>query len=189
MSVVIGLVGEKGSGKGTFARLFAEAAPDKKNVAMRFSDILRETLDIWHIPTTRTNLQKLAVVMDEALGAGSLSNAIYERVIGMHADIVILDGVRWETDVALIRRFSKNLLIYVTASPEMRYRRTLVRGENAGERETSFEQFMQEELAANETGIPRIGADADCVIRNQGTVEEYKSAIVECCRTRTAPLF
>lgn len=175
--IVIGLVGEKGSGKGTFATYLAEIIKPKRLASVRFSDLLYETLGAWHISPTRTNLQKIAVVMDGAYGVGTLSHAIHERVSKLDADIVVIDGVRWETDVALVRRFPKNMLVYITASPRIRYERTIARAEKADEANTSFEQFMQEEQAANETSIPKFGATADYTIRNEGTMEEYKDAI------------
>lgn len=189
MDIVIGLVGEKGGGKGTFAAHLAECAGGRKVVSTRFSDLLRETLDLWHISPSRANLQKIAVVMDDGFGAGTLSNAIYERVTNINADITVIDGVRWETDAALIRRFENNLLIYITANPQSRFARTVARAEKAGERETSFEQFMQEEQAANELLIPKIGARADGVINNEGTIEEYKKEIADFYQSRIATHF
>ncbi|MBI4067862.1 hypothetical protein HY413_00440 [Candidatus Kaiserbacteria bacterium] len=189
MALVIGLVGEKGGGTGTFATTLADIAKDEKIVAVRFSDLLRETLDLWHIAPTRANLQKMAVVMDDGFGAGTLSNAIYERVAQLKADIVIIDGVRWETDVALIRRFPKNLLVYITASARVRYDRTIARGEKSGESTTSFDQFMREEQATNELLIPKFGAAADHIIKNEGTIAEYKKAVTVCYTDHIAPHF
>jgi uridine kinase len=176
-NIVIGLVGEKGSGKGTFAAHISEIQPEKRIISLRFSDLLRETLDLWHIPSTRMNLQKIVVIMEETFGTGLLSNAIYERISKLDADIVIVDGVRWKTDVSLIRRFKNNFLVYVTASPQIRYRRTVARAEKDGESDASFEQFEREEQAKNELLIPKIGADADYTIKNEGTVEEFRVAI------------
>lgn len=179
--LVIGLVGEKGSGKGTFAARVADIAKDKCVVAMRFSDLLRETLDAWSIPTTRRNLQLLAEVFENSFGMGTLSHAVYEGVMKIDADVVILDGVRWETDAKLIRSFPQNKLLYITAPPAVRYERSILRGENVGEKKTTLEQFMEEEQAVNEILIPRIGATADHVIRNDGTMGAYNAAIDAFC--------
>lgn len=182
MPFVIGLVGEKGSGKGTFAAFFEDAAEERRVVSHRFSSLLAKTLDDWSIQRTRANLQTLAVVMDQGFGVGTLSNAVFNVVSKADADIVVLDGVRWDTDMGLIRRFPKNLLIYITANTRLRYERTLSRGEKADEASVSFEQFLEEEQAANELGIPRIGALSDDIIKNEGTIEDLREAAIRCYR-------
>ena len=177
---VIGLVGEKGSGKGAFAKILEEVAKPKQVVPVRTSGLVRETLDMWHIQPTRVHLQKLAVIMDQTYGVGTLAEATYQRAIKVEADIIIIESIRWDADVALIRRFPKNVLVYITAPPAVRHVSTISRGEKMGESETTFEQFMEEEKAENEIHIPRIGALADYTIRNEGTIEQYKKAITDC---------
>lgn len=179
MKLVIGLVGEKGSGKETFTRLLKEVVPDKKIAHIRFSDILRETLVAWDLPTTRENLQKIAVVMKNGFGPGTLSHAVYQKVSSFNADIVLLDGVRWESDEQLIRKFDKNLMIYITADLMLRYERLKIRKEKADEEDTSFEQFMREEKAENELLIPIIGKRANIKIENNSSLVEFKQKISE----------
>jgi dephospho-CoA kinase len=173
--LVIGLVGEKGGGKGTFAELLAAHAPNGTRVIrVRFSDILRETLDLWHFPPSRANLQNLSKMMDAEFGNGTLAHAMGHRIANLKADIVILDGVRWEADRLLIRSFPQNLLIYVTADSRMRYERLRARGEKSGEAAATFEQFLEEEGAIAERAIPAIAATADVRIVNEGSVEEFR---------------
>lgn len=172
---VIGLVGEKGSGKGTFAELLATSAPTGSRVVrVRFSDILRETLDCWHLPPSRANLQNLSRVMNAEFGNGTLAHAMGHRIANTKANLVVLDGVRWEADRLLIRSLPQNLLIYVTASPRVRYERLRARGEKAGESTTTFEQFLAEEGAVAERAIPAIAATADVRIVNEGPLERLK---------------
>ncbi|MBI4434595.1 hypothetical protein HY635_02150, partial [Candidatus Uhrbacteria bacterium] len=160
--VVVGLVGEKGGGKGTAVRLIGDALPTgTRCVGVRFSDLLRETLDLWHLPHTRANLQNLSKMMDAEFGNGTLAHAMGHRIARIAADVVVLDGVRWEADRLLIRSFANNLLIYITASTRTRYDRLCARRENAKEHETSYEQFLEEERATSERAIPAIGATAD----------------------------
>lgn len=179
MKLLIGLVGEKGSGKETFGRLFQELLPDKKVDHIRFSDLLKETLNSWDISTTRENLQKLAVVMKDGFGPETLSHAIYEKLLKSGADIVLLDGVRWKSDEELTRRFNNNLMVYITADLMIRYERLKKRKEKEDEEDTSFEQFMKEEKTENELLIPVIGGRADIKIENNGSFEEYKQKISE----------
>ncbi|MBI4142374.1 hypothetical protein HY480_00690 [Candidatus Uhrbacteria bacterium] len=175
--LVIGLVGEKGGGKGTFVDFFrADVAP--MTVAnIRFSDILRETLALWDIPTTRTNLQDLASIMVQRYGTDALAHAMEERIRRTATDVVVLDGIRWEADVALLKRFPNRRLIYITADTPVRFERLRARGENIGDAHAPFTQFLSEERAVTEIAIPRIGAQADLQITNNGSLAEYRSAI------------
>lgn len=173
MKIIIGLVGEKGSGKETFGNFLKELLPKKFIDRIHFSDILIETLDLWDVSKTRGNLQILAQHM-EKFGPGILSRAIKKRVENSKAKIVIIDGIRWESDLKMLRSFPKNLLVYITADLKIRYQRTKIRHEKAFEDAASFEQFFEEEKAKNEILIPKIGKSADRKIINNGSLEEFK---------------
>ncbi len=175
--LIIGLVGEKGSGKETFGNLLQELLPSKKIVRVRSSDVLVETLALWNIEKTRENLQNLAIWMDETFGDGTLSDVVKHRIEELEADIVIFDGIRWMTDVKLINNFPHHLLIYITAPLKIRFERLKKRQEKMYEETTSFEQFIKEEQKKNELLIPKIGEEADIKIVNDETVEKFKELI------------
>jgi dephospho-CoA kinase len=177
VKLIIGLVGEKGSGKETFGIILKELALPLEVSRIRFSDLLKETLNLWDIPITRENLQNLAVLLDKGFGDGTLSHAIFQRISKINADIILLDGVRWETDVAMLNKFPNPLLVYVTADLKVRYERLKNRGEKTGEETTSFEQFLKEEGAENELLIPKIGAVSDAILENNGTLEEFREKV------------
>lgn len=180
--LIIGLVGEKGSGKETFGNFLIEFVQDKKIERVRFSDLLKDTLLLWDIPLTRENLQKLAVLMDNGFGEGILSHAIYQRVSQINADIVILDGVRWKTDEDLIRRFPKNLMVYITAKLKTRFERIKKRNEKVGEAK-NYSQFLKEEKAENELLIPKIGSRADIKIENNGNLRDLSTKAAAFSKT------
>lgn len=182
MKTIIGLVGEKGSGKETFGNFLMETSPKKISGAflrirrIRFSDILNQTLMLWTIPKTRENLQHLAVVMDTGFGTGTLTDSISNKIKRIDADIVILDGVRWETDEMLVRNFPKNYLIYITADADLRFERLKKRSEKKGEAKT-LTQFLKSEKAKNELLIQKIGKRANVRIVNNGTFEDLKKQV------------
>jgi dephospho-CoA kinase len=183
MKMLIGIVGAKGSGKGSFVSLLKEKLPDHHIEALRFSDILHDTLVLWGgVSSTRENLQKLAVMMNQ-MGNGTLSRAMRARVLKSLADIVVLDGVRWESDLAMLRSFPKNMLVYVYTSPRIRFERLKARNEKVGEDTMSWEQFDREENALNEASIPEIGKGADVTVINNGTFSELSTAVDAFVRT------
>lgn len=136
-----------------------------------------ETLQLWSLELTRSNYQQLSIALNKTFGDGTLSRAIYNRVMKQPADIVILDGVRWLSDEKLINSFPKKSLVYVTASSKNRFERLKKRHEKVGEAEKTFEQFIAEEKVETETLIPKIGKRADIKVGNNGSIEDLRKRI------------
>lgn len=175
--IVIGITGEIGSGKDTFSAHLIKIAKEKKIVRMRFSDILKETLDLWNIPLTRHNLQYLAIIMDKQYGKGTLTNAIRHKISSQTADFVILEGVRWLTDVPLIRSFELNYLIYITSEQEIRFKRVKKRAEKVDEKSLTINRFKLEDKEPTEIHISKIGKKADVKIENNKSLKEFLEKI------------
>jgi dephospho-CoA kinase len=179
--MVIGLVGEKGGGKGTFAEIIKQIA--RGGVShLRFSDILLDIAKLLDIPKekiTRGQLQELAQELDRIFGKGTLTKGMQKRIQENKGGLVIVDGIRWATDLEMIGNLPNSILVYVTANPELRWERVRKRKEKAGEGELTFERFMAEEQAENEKYIPEIGKVADVCIENNGTSEEFRQKVEE----------
>ena len=179
--VYVGLVGEKGGGKDTAVKIIGELLPKKKSVQIRFSDVLTDTLNIWALPRTRKNYQKLSPSFRKVYGPHTLSNAVRVRSEAAEADIVFLNGVRWWEDVAMIHALKrgqvKSFIVNVTAPVRVRYERMKKRGEKVGEKKTTFRQFMKEEKAYTEIFIHKIGRKADVRIGNTGSPDELKEEV------------
>ncbi len=177
MKLVIGLVGEKGSGKQTFVNFLRQIAADLNIRQVRFSDILAQTLLIWDLPNTRENLQKLSITMKDTFGTEALAHAAEFNIENDNADIIILDGARRESEVEIIKKQNPNLLVYITTDQNLRFERLKNRSEKVGETGLSFEKFMKEENIETETLIPKLGVKADVKIANNGTLEEFKQEV------------
>lgn len=186
MKLVIGIVGEIGSGKGTFAAFVTEVLGPRRAARVRFSDVLRDTLTLWNLPHSREHLQALPVAMSTAFGADALTRAVQKRIEDQRADVILIDGVRWPSDVSLIRSFPRNLLVYITAEPQVRYERLKARNENAGEAAATFERFLTEGRAENERYIPRLGATADVRIVNAGSRDDLHRQAHAFCTAHLA---
>lgn len=184
VKLVIGLVGEKGGGKGKCTELIKKFSTERivfvKSV--RFSDVLNDILTTLHISASRENLQKLVLNLKNAFGPDILTNAVYRRILNEQSDIVILDGIRWPTDEQMLRKLPNNVLVYITADVQIRYERTKMRGEKADEDKTTFEQFLKEEQVETELFIPQIGSRADIKIDNNGSLNKYKKQVEKFCR-------
>ena len=183
--LIIGLVGEKGSGKGTLAKFLQEIEP--KFSSIRFSDILVETLKLWSLPLTRSNLQSLATVMDKEYGNGTLANALKQRIQSLTGDMVIVDGIRRRPEAKLIRGFSNNLIVYITADARKRYQNLKNRSDKEKETGLSLKQFMNEEKDEAEILIPEIGKTADFKIINEGLIEDFQKQVRDFFSTHIMP--
>ena len=188
MKLVIGLVGENGSGKGTVIKLLSQSTKPYSLERITFSDFLKETLTLWRLSGSRDNFAKLVRAMRETYGENTLAHAIQIRAQKSSADIVLLDGVRWEADASLVRSFKKNLLIYVTADAHTRFERLRGRGEKSGEAAMTFEKFTTEEETPNEQGIPALGKTADIRIENNGTERNLEKEVITVWKNNILPL-
>lgn len=169
--VIIGLIGEKGAGKGTVADHLKE-----KYMAVHYgtSKILRRTLEDLHLPVTRDNLIKLALVLKEGYGPSVIIDSLIMDMDKDQSEIIIADGIRMHGDVEPFRqKYGNNFfLVYVTADIKVRYERTKLRKEKSGEDKATLEQFLEEEAKLTEISIHEIGKQADFKLNNNGTSEE-----------------
>lgn len=182
--VYVGIIGEKGSGKDTVTKFLRRLLPGKRVRHVTFSDVLSETLDLWYLPKTRGNYQKLTPMMVDTYGPSTLANIVKNRAMARKADVVCLPGMRWFADLQMLRALnrqkdSKSFIVYVTAPAKMRYLRTKQRGKKADEKKATFAKFMRQEKARTEINIPKIGRGADVVIKNTGTKQDFYNAVKE----------
>jgi len=186
--IVIGLVGEKRGGKGTFADLLKKVLPNAEIECLRFSDIIGDILDILDLPRTRDNMQKLPVGLMRIFNDDSvITKAMERRIRCQLADIVILDGIRTYPDVKILRKLPKNILVYVTADQKIRHERALTATGKVGENKISFEEFKKQDEAEIEKLIPVIGSTADYIIINERGLEEYRDEVDAICRLYLNP--
>lgn len=176
--VVIGLIGEKGAGKGTVSDYLLT-----KYGAVHYgtSKILRRTLEDLHVPVTRDNLVKLALVLKEGYGSSIIIDSLIHDMEKNGSDIIIADGIRMHGDVEpFIKKYGENFfLVYVTADLKLRYARTKARKEKDGEDKTTLEEFLEEEGKLTEVSIHEIGKLANFKLNNDGTSEELERQIEE----------
>lgn len=170
MKLILGLTGEKASGKGTVAAYLKERYGAS---SYRFSDILTTTLKIYGLPISRPNQIKLFEILSEAFGSDVLARAMRERAADDANAIVVVDGVRRMDDIKYLRELSGFHIVYVTAYQRLRYERSVARNEKADESELTFDEFAHEEATAStEITIPGVAAQAEIKIENNGTKEE-----------------
>lgn len=179
--IIIGLIGEKGAGKGTVADYIVEAYGA---VHYGTSKILRRTLEDLHLPVTRDNLVKLALVLKEGYGPSVIIDSLIVDIEKNGSDIIIADGIRMHGDVEPFRKkYDRHFhLVYVTADVRTRFERTKSRKEKDGEDKTTFRGFLEEEAKLTEISIHEIGKQADFELENNGTTAALKKQVDKMMR-------
>ncbi len=166
--IIIGLVGETGSGKDTVAH-YLKRRYDVQ--LLRFSQPLKKTLDLFFNKSSKEDQSWLYTVFKERFGEDVLHQGV-RRYVEQHDGIMCVNGMRMMKDLDFIRSFKNNYIIYVTADQELRWQRVVGRGEKSDDKQ-SLEDFKKfESTAETEKNIPAIGAQADFTIKNDGTMDE-----------------
>lgn len=175
-SLVLGIVGHKGSGKGTIAQYLAE---HHAAAHFKFSDPLTDTLKRLHLPITRDGQIRLALSFREHFGEDILGKVIMLDVDRAPQSMIAVDGIRYWDEVKLLRTLPFFRLIHVDADVRKRYERTLIRGEKANESEYSFEDFVTEHQRPTEVTIGEIAKSADVHLNNDGDFEALYRQLME----------
>ncbi len=166
--IIIGLVGETGSGKDTVAH-YLKRRYDVQ--LLRFSQPLKKTLDLFFNKSSKEDQSWLYSVFKERFGEDVLHQGV-RRYVEQHDGIMCVNGMRMMKDLDFIRSFKNNYIIYVTADQELRWQRVVGRGEKSDDKQ-SLEDFKKfESTAETEKNIPAIGAQADFTIKNDGSMDE-----------------
>ncbi|HOZ55912.1 MAG: hypothetical protein BWY51_00482 [Parcubacteria group bacterium ADurb.Bin316] len=174
--IIIGLIGEKGAGKGAVADYLV-----KKYGAKHYgtSKILRRTIEDLRLSANRDNFVKLAVVLKEGFWPSVIIDSLIKDIESNGSDIIIADGIRMHGDVEPFRKKygKKFFLVYVTADLKVRYERTKKRKEKAGEDKTTLAKFIAEEGRLTEVSIHEVGTTADFVVNNNKGVKELYAQV------------
>ncbi len=117
MSILIGLTGENCSGKGTVAEYL-----EKKGFAtVSLSDVVREALAAEGKEITRDNLVQKANELRAKFGPGILAQKALAKTTPDKN--YVIDSIRNPAEVEELKKQKNFFLIYITASPEVRFER------------------------------------------------------------------
>lgn len=172
--IVVGLLGESGSGKDTVANYLEEKYGAK---LMRFADPLKEILGIFFDKISREDQQWLALELRNRFGNDIFPKALMRKIENENG-LVVVNGIRFWEDYDFIKNFTPGYTIYVTADQVMRWQRSSKRGEKSDDN-ANLKKFQELEQAETEVHIPEIGTKADFVIRNEKDLEYLLKATDE----------
>jgi dephospho-CoA kinase len=175
MAIVIGVTGEMAGGKDTVAEYLMIKYGAKK---YRFSDVLRDILDLLFIPHTRESLTKLSILLRQGYGDELLATVIEKRIEkDTSSDIIVIDGIRRYQDIAHFSHLEGFTLWYVDASFETRYERLTMRTQNVDDSTKTEDEFRADHELETEKGVPALKEHAKQVIKNEGLLDELHHKI------------
>lgn len=172
--IILGFAGLMASGKDV-AKKYLEEKYSAEN--FRFSTIMRDVLHRINVDVSRENLQALSLCLRQTFGEDLFAKVIANDAKNAQSDIVVIDGVRRLADIAHLAAIEGFHLIAIDADPRIRYERMVKRGENVGDSEKSFEQFIKDGEQEAEQKIPEVMANAGITINNDGDLEDLYQQI------------
>ena len=170
--LIIGMTGLIASGKGAAAKYCEETYKASNH---RFSTMLRDALDRFHLPHTRENMVAISEAMREKFGQDIMAKVLAEDASQDDNDIVIVEGIRRIPDITHLAKLPNFILVRIEAEPATRYARLTQRGENTDDNSKTYEQFLTDHQLPTEVTIPEVMALATVSLDNNGDLADlYK---------------
>lgn len=177
MDIVIGLIGQKLTGKDTVAQSLTERYGA---VSVVYSHVLDDVLRILDQEVSRENEMRLAIGLRSAFGDAILNAAVLKRITDHPQGIRLINGIR-RPEEARQALAAGVRLVYVSASPEERYRRYTLRAEKKDDGVLSFEAFMEQDASSpTEKDIPALEGLCEYTIRNESDLAALHEQIDAC---------
>ena len=172
--IIFGIAGKIASGKDTVADYLQKKLKGRRQ---GFSDSLETVLNIYDLPITRANLQKLSTLLRQNFSEDILAKAMAKRIRETKDKVIIIDGVRRKTDIQNFQTMKNFYLIYVETAIKIRFSRYIKRNQAVGDQTMTFEEFKQKDNAESEIQIDNLKTNANFVINNNGSLEELYQQI------------
>lgn len=175
---VLAFVGAPAAGKTEAATVAREMGIP----VVTMGDVIRDELRKRGLSVTDENAGRIAQELRAREGLDAIAKRCIPLIRGIEARgsgkrIIVIDGIRGNAEVERFKKeFGTNfLLIRIDAPFNLRYERMRRRGR--GDDLLSLEGFKEREERENRWGMADAMAKADRVIRNEGSLEEFRGAI------------
>jgi len=171
---IIGIIGENASGKTTMTDYLVK----KYNAAtVRFSDMLADVLDRLYLKKTRANLQILSTILRQNFSEDIMSHVVIQDIKKKNHSLIVAEGIRRPSDTVYLRTFENFYLLYIAAEEQTRFERLKNRAEKTDDAQKTWEDFQKEGKQESEQKIKEIAQQANFIIDNNGTREEFYTHI------------
>lgn len=175
MKNIICIIGTIGSGKDTAAEYISRKLTIP---ALQISQVLKDFAKEKGIEPTRDNLIKIGSELVKKNGAGFVIQSLVNKT---SEDLIIVTGVRRMEVIEYMRKNYNIILLAVTASPEIRFQRCMVRNK-LGEAKTLtefIENEQKENSAPNTERLFECMKLADYTITNDADLKTFFTKVDE----------
>lgn len=181
--MIVGVVGKIAAGKTTVAKFFEERGFCRISCSDPLIDLLTHNVsDYSWVPElpekaepTRDRLIEFGKYLKDKYGDDILIRLAVDKK--RHCEKVVIDGVRSKEEIAAIKKLGGKV-IYVEASPEVRFERLMRRKASKDKGIRSFADFKAMDDAEERLyRTSELKGLADYVITNEGTLEELRGKV------------
>jgi dephospho-CoA kinase len=155
-----------GAGKSTIA----EGLKPKGYDVINMGNAVREEAKNRNLEPTRDNLGKLMLDLREKNGPGAVAELVKSQIDSSTADVILIDGVRSNSEIEVLRKFGIVKLLAIHASTDTRFDFLQKRGRSDDpQTKEHFEERDNRELGV---GISNSIALSDYAISNIGLTKD-----------------
>lgn len=172
--LIVCLTGMPGAGKSTIA-----SGLEKKGfVSINMGDAVRAEASRRGIESSGQNLGKLMLELREKNGQGAVAELIKDQIISSKSDVVVIDGVRSNAEIEVLKKIATVRMLAIHASTDTRFSflSSRKRSDDPSDR-TMFDERDNREIGV---GISASIALADETISNNNlTIEQLVDTAYE----------
>ena len=155
-----------GAGKSTIA----EGLKSKGYDTINMGNAVREEATKRNLEPTRSNLGKLMLELREKNGPGAVAELIKPQIESSTANVILIDGIRSNDEIQVLRKFGNVKLLAIHASTDTRFSFLQQRGRSDDpQTQEHFEERDKRELGV---GISNSIALSDDAISNMGLTKD-----------------
>ena len=155
-----------GAGKSTIA----EGLKPKGYEIINMGNAVREEAKKRNLESTRENLGKLMLELREKNGSGAIAKLVKPQIESSTANVILIDGVRSNDEIQVLKKFGTVKLLAVHASTDTRFNFLQKRGRSDDpQTKKHFDERDNRELGV---GISNSIALSDYAISNIGLTKD-----------------
>ena len=155
-----------GAGKSTIA----DGLKPKGYDIINMGNIVREEAKKRNLEATRENLGKLMLELREKNGPGAIAELVKPQIESSISDVILIDGVRSNDEIQVLRKFGTVKLLAIHASTTTRFDFLQKRGRTDDPQ--TIEHFEERDNRELGVGISNSIALSDYAISNVGLTKD-----------------